>query len=305
MTSSRVVSRRTLIAGGVASAGAIAAGCAPDVYDGVQPDEVYATRVPRLPADDPDSPLWERTPLKNVAMGPQDIALPLKTQPSIAELRVHALHDDTSISFRLEWDDPDASDLTLRVDDYRDACAVLFAPGRGDPAMRMMGNATRAATLLQWKADWQRDVEQGVQTLDAVYPNRCVDTYPPLRDSVPGDVTAASYTAAGATEWLPGMHVGNPFSASVRASCVEKAIAYGFSTVTPTAHQDATGRGARTSTGWRVVITKPLAPTGPDEQPLTTGGAATCAFAVWSGTQHDAGGRKTPSAAAYRLTIGE
>ena len=37
-----------------------------------------------------------------------------------------------------------------------------------------------AATLLHWKADWQRDIDQGRSDLDDAYPNRSVDVYPPL-----------------------------------------------------------------------------------------------------------------------------
>ncbi len=305
-TSKRVMmSRRQFVVGGVAAgAGVVAvAGCAPDSFDGVQQNDVYVERVDAVPVNDPGSSTWEWGPEKIVVMGKQDIALPHKTTPAIAEMSVRAIHDGTLIGFRLEWDDPETNDLTVRVDDFRDACAILLAPGRGDQAMRVMGTATVPATLLHWKADWQRDLDQGVQGLAAVYPNLSIDTYPPLTDSAPGDVDVAAYQRAGATEWLPGVHVGNPMSAPIRVTCVEKALAYGFSTTTTTSVQDARGRGVRSDTGWRVIITKALAPTEEAEYALVPGGFATCAFAVWSGSANDAGSRKAPSASAYRLVL--
>ena len=176
------------------------------------------------------------SPEKLIELGPQDMVLPQQLAPSVAAVRVRAIHDGARIGFLLEWDDTDVNDLTVRVDDYRDACAVLLAPGTADEALRPMGSATTPATLLHWKADWQRDVDQGRQGLEAVYPNRTIDVYPIVYTTPPDDVDISTYQDAGATEWLPGVHVGNPMSAPTRTSPVEKAIAYGFSTTTTAAN---------------------------------------------------------------------
>jgi hypothetical protein len=166
-----------------------------------------------------------------------------------------------------------------------------------------MGSQQQPATLLHWKADWQRDVDKGVQGEAEVYPNRSIDTYPPLTGSKPSEVTAVDYQKAGATAWLPGLHVGNPLSAATRTVPVEKLVAYGFGTATHAESQDCRGRGARTGEGWRVVIAKPLASSGTGEVALSPGSAATCAFAIWSGSDHDAGSKKSPSATVYRLVL--
>lgn len=303
-TGAALVSRRRLIAGGLAGAGTIAlASCAPDPLDSVAAADLHVARVEELPVDDPDDDAWGWAPEKQVAMGAQDIALPQRLTPAVSSVKVRALHDGTTIAFRLDWSDAEPNDLTVRVDDFRDACAVMIAPGAGDEALRTMGTSTQPATLLHWKADWQRDVEQGVQDIAAVYPNRSVDVYPPLYESVPGEVTVADYEAAGATAWLPGIHAGNPISSHARTTCVEKVLAHGFGTSATTATQDATGVGARHGDGWRVVIAKPLAPTEDGEHRLAPGGTATCAFAIWSGHDRDAGSRKTPSAGVYRLVL--
>jgi hypothetical protein len=300
------LSRRRLLAGGLAGAGAVAlAGCItdPDPPDAVPGDEVWVARVGRVPFDDPSSDAWKRTTPTAVVMDAQTIALPHRPTPVVPEIAVRAVHDGASIAFRLDWDDPDHDDLTVQVDGFRDACAVLLGPGAGDQAIRVMGSAETPVVLLHWKADWQRDMEQGVQGEAEVYPNRSVDVYPPLLLEVPRDVTADDYRAADATEWLPGLHVGNVLSADTRATCVEKLLAAGFGTSTTAATQDARGRGERGEHGWHVVLSKPLAGTEGNEPALEPGRSYTCAFALWSGSARDAGGRKTPSLNAFRLSL--
>ncbi len=298
------LTRRRLISGGAVVAGTAAlAGCAPDHPDGVPSGDVLAVRVVHVPADDPDSDEWRRTPPKTVELAEQQIALPHKRRPSVESIEVRAIHDGERIGFRIDWHDPDIHDLTVRVDDFRDACAVLLAPGSGDAGARTMGTPDAAATLLHWKADWQRDLDAGRSGLDAVYPNRSVDVYPPFIDTAPGDVSIADYAAAGASEWLPGTHVDNPLSVVTRTTAVEKIVANGFGTSTTTSTQNASGRGIRHGDGWRVTVTKPLEADDDGEIALTPGGAATCAFAIWSGAEGDAGSRKSPSATVYRLVL--
>ena len=298
------LSRRRLIGGGAAVAGAAAlAGCDPDYPDGVLPGDVHAVRVDRVPFDDPDSDVWGRTPPKTVELGSQQIALPHRASPSVATIEVRAIHDGKRIGFRIDWHDPDVHDLTVRVNDFRDACAVLLSPGAGDDAVRTMGTADVASTLLHWKADWQRDLDEGRSGIDTVYPNRSVDVYPPLIDTAPADVSIAEYEAADATMWLPGLHVENPLSAGTRRTAVEKIIANGFSTSTTAPTQNASGRGIRHDDGWRVTITKPLAADDDGETNLGLGSVATCAFAIWSGADGDGGSRKSPSATVYQLLI--
>jgi len=216
---------------------------------------------------------------------------------------VRALHDGERVAFRLEWDDSGVDDLTIRVEDYRDACAILLAPGVAVDELRTMGSQATPATLLHWKADWQRDVDQGRQGLDAAYPNRVIDVYPPLWDVAPHEVDIASYEDHDATEWLPGIHVENPISMGGRSTPVEKAVAYGFGTTTTGTVQSARGRGVRTDTGWSVAISKPFEAEDSGEIEIRPGSRSTCAFAVWSGTANDAGSRKAPSVNVFGLTL--
>ena len=76
------ISRRRLIAGGAVVGGAAAlSACAPDPPMARQ-GEVLAVQTRRIPIDDPDAEAWGRSPKIEIPMGPQNIALPHRTQPA-------------------------------------------------------------------------------------------------------------------------------------------------------------------------------------------------------------------------------
>lgn len=293
--------RRLLTSAAAGAAGAVAlAGCADDDWDGIG---IFAPRVMRVRADDPLHSSWRVGSPFTVALGPQDMALPQKLTPTITSVEVRAVHDGQRIGFLLTWDDPDASDLTIGVDSFRDACAVLIGPGTDNTALRAMGSVTTPVTLLHWKADWQRDADLGRQELEAAFPNRSVDVYPPLWNVAPADVDVQAYLDHDASEWLPAIHVDNPVSPVAVKSPVEKAVAYGFGTTTSCATQNATGRGVRTATGWQVAMSRPLDAIDDGEIALAPGAMVTTAFAVWSGSAGDAGSRKQPSVTVHTVTV--
>ena len=298
----QLTSRRVVLKGAAIGTGAaVLAGCSGDQkYAG---RGVRSRRVDKVPLDPGDS-AWGDTPYTEVVLGPQNMTLPQRTNPSVTLVRVRSVHDGEKIGFRLEWNDGRPEDMTVRVDDFRDACAVLLAPGNADQTLRMMGSATTAATLLHWKADWQRMVTKGDEGLDRAFPNRSVDTYPIVHDVPPEEVGIDSYVEAKATEWLPAIHVKNPVAGRAkRATSVEKAIANGFSTTTSAATQNAVGKGVRTENGWSVVIVKPLKGHDDGEITLKPGDVATCAFAVWAGGSRDVGPRKCPAANVDALVL--
>lgn len=297
----RRTSRRTVLKSAAVGAGAAAVtACTTGAYGG---SGVWSRRVSAVPLD-PAHSTWDDTEYTDIVLGPQNMAAPQRLHPAVLSVRVRSVHDGERIGFHLEWVDDKPRDQTIRVDDYRDACAVLLAPGDADPALRMMGTVDVPATLLHWKADWQRIVSKGDEGLDAAFPNRSVDTYPIVHDVPADEVGIDAYVKAGATPWLPAIHVKNPVAGkSKRTTPVEKAIAGGFSTTASAAEQDATGRGQRTEDGWRVVIIKPLKETETGEVPLAPKTVATTAFAVWSGSDRDVGPRKCPATQVAKLEL--
>lgn len=301
-----LVSRRRLLGAGAGAAGAAALGaCADDGPNLPADGEIVSVRTPSVPRRDPASPLWDEAPPTVVALEGQITAPPYRLEPVVADISVRSLHDRDDVALLVEWDDPRPDAATVANDGFRDACAVLL----GDPAageeLRFMGTQQHPVTLLQWKADWQHDVEHGVRTIDDEYPDRSVDAYPPIVTDDPLGITPADYVTADATPWLPGLHVGNLLSAPTRTRCVEKMIAYGFGTTTTTDTQDADGWGRHHGGRWAVVVTKPLAAHDAGELHLRPRGSATCAFAVWSGADGDAGGKKSVSTRTYRLVLRE
>ena len=200
-------SRRTVLKGAAVGAGAAAlASCSAGSYGG---RGVLSRRVSEVPLDPTDA-TWADTEFTDVVLGPQNAALPQRLDPAVTAVRVRSVHDGRQVGFRLEWTDEKPRDQTIRVDDYRDACAVLLGPGDADANLRMMGTAEIPVTLLHWKADWQRMLADGDEGLDAAFPNRTVDTYPVVHRVPPEEVGIESYVEADATEWLPAIHVGNP-----------------------------------------------------------------------------------------------
>ena len=308
-------SRRDVLIGGAAgvgivTAGGLLAGCATD--DPVEATgastDVLAFRVSEVPVDDPYSSRWERSTssdwaVASVGLEGQSTVRPTRAEPSVPTISVSALHDGSHIGFRLSWVDEQVDDLTIKTDAFRDACAVLLAGDVTDQAVRFMGTGDGPATILHWKADWQRDVDHGFQGLSVAFPNGTFDYYPPL-ETIDGDApTVVEYTAADAEQWLPGMAVDNPISQPTKISPVEKALARGVGTLETLPTQNAIGRGVFADGLWSVVIAKPLAAADDLEMALSPGGQYAMATAVWSGRDRDAGGHKSPSRSLLRLRL--
>lgn len=300
-------SRRRLItegavAGGVALA---AASCAMGNPDPSSPKDgaIEAPKVDRVPTDDPNSRTWLYGYPIRIELDGQTMANPQRPLPSQPSLSVQAIHDGANVGFRIEWTDTDTSTSTAHDNWFRDAVAVLLLPRTSDEALRTMGSKETPATVLQWKADWQRQVDGDMQNIPQAFPNTSVDYYPPLVKVEPKTVTAKSYQEANATQWLPGLHVGNLNAASSRTSPVEKLTARSFGTLATCATQNCAGRGVHEDGKWVATLVKPFAATDPDELTLAAGTTYTCAFAMWTGSEGDVGSKKSPSKTIYTLSL--
>lgn len=307
-TSEAVARRKVLVGGAVGVGAAVLAGGAvamrtmgggsggkAGILRGPTTDQLVAKRVSdALPVDDPTSSVWGQAEGALIELDSQIMAQPHRTTPILPSLSVRALHDGSTIAFRLDWEDDKSDDAAIKVDQFRDACAVLLHPEVGNGAARVMGTATAPATLLHWKADWQWDVDNGYRDVYEQFPNTSVDFYPPLAPYEGPPEIPTTYDEHNATQWLPGYAVGNPISQPVKTSAVEKAIAHSFGSLATAATQDAKGRGVWSEGVWSVVLAKPLAAADEGETALTPGSEAACAFAVWAGQQQDVGSRKSP-----------
>lgn len=304
--------RRKFIIGGAAGAAALAAGVYGLARGGGTPtptDRVVAKKIGgEVPVDDPGSSLWGKAKAAHIELDSQIMFPPNRPTPFQPTVKVKALHDGSTIGFLVEWKDPEQDDLTIKCDAFRDACAVLLAPYSKNASVRIMGTAEIPATLLHWKADWQRDVDHGFQDLEVAFPNSTFDYHPPIPPTeemvekplvtVPDD-----YEAAKATMWLPAYHVGNPIANAKKTTSVEKLIAKGFGTATTLGTQDALGKGEWKDGKWKVVLAKPMAASDDGETAIEAGKDYSMAVAVWAGKELDAGGHKSPSKLLLTLNV--
>lgn len=247
---------------------------------------LVAARVPGDgPIEDPGAAVWRAARAVTIPMLPQTVALPHKPDAAIRELTVRAVHNGGWIAFLLEWKDPTLDDRVI-LDSFGDQVAVqLPVDARAPAPSPMMGNPGGRVNIMQWRAAFQRDIEQGgPPTVRQLYPNSWTDFYP---DSVLNATDARPYAGA--------LGVENPISRG-RASPVLDQMAEGWGSMTVKPDQRALGRGVWARGVWRVAITRPMVSDDPSAPRLAPGDKTVVAFAAWEGGNREVGARKSWSA---------
>jgi len=244
---------------------------------------LVAVRVPGAgPIVDPGAPVWKDARPVIVTMLPQTVALPHKPDAAVKALTVRALHNAGWIAFLIEWKDSTLSD-TVILDNFGDQVAVQLpvdAKATAPPSP-MMGNPGGRVTIMQWRAAFQRDIDDHPPTIRDLYPNAWTDIYP---DDVLGATDARPYTGA--------LGVENPISRG-RASPVLDQMAEGWGSMTVKPDQHALGKGVWKDGTWRVVITRPLVSDDVNAPRLLAGDRTVIAFAAWEGGNREVGARKS------------
>jgi len=247
-------------------------------------------RLGTLPATDPASDLWAEVEPLQMPMSGQTVVEPRRPVSFVESLEVRALYNATHIAFRLSWPDAVKDNRTIETGQFRDAVAIQVAPASATPYL-CMGAAGVRLQIMQWKADWQADLEEGFKDLEDAFPNFWSDYYPFAIGGPPYRVPEGF--SENASVYLVGYEVGNPFSQPLKVTAVEDAAAEGFFTITTQARQDALGRGLWSDGRWGVVITRALVTGDSQDVPIANG--AIVAFAVWDGSSGDVGARKSVS----------
>lgn len=243
-----------------------------------------------LPVTDPEDVLWNKATPIDVPLSAQGITTPTLRNATIDTLEVRSLRNDTHVAFRITWTDATKNNRTTTNLEFRDAVAIQIAEKSSEPLI-CMGASYARMHIMQWKADWQADIEEGFRDLQHSFPNFWNDYYPyamgepPYR--VPEDFSGE------ASQYLVGYHVGNPFSDPLKVTAVEDAVAEGFSTIETQEVQNAVGRGVWQDGTWSVVIARAM-DTG-DSNDTVIKEENIVAFAVWDGDGHDVGSRKATS----------
>jgi Ethylbenzene dehydrogenase len=138
---------------------------------------LVAVRVPGAgPILDPFAPVWKNARPVTVPMLPQTVALPHKPDAAVKALVVRALYNDGWIALLIEWRDPTRSD-TVILDNFGDQVAVQLPidAKAATPPSPMMGNPGGRVTIMQWRAAFQRDIDDHPPTIRDLYPNAWTD----------------------------------------------------------------------------------------------------------------------------------
>lgn len=231
-----------------------------------------------IPIGDPESALWDDIPGVEIPLSGQAITSPMLIDPSVQTVTARSLHNGEWIAFQFQWDD-DTKNVGGGVSDFRDSVAIQLPLG-GDTPFVCMGFADAAVNILHWRADFQRDIEEGVPNISDIFPNTWSSIYPG------GDDIAFS----------TGQAAGNPLSAKVKPSPVEDLVATGFGTLETQLHGDVTGWGTWDGETWKVVIARQITTADSQDAQLAIGRGMPIALAVWDGENRDVNGRKSVSA---------
>lgn len=241
-----------------------------------------------LPATDPQSPLWDGAPEHPAKLMVQDVTEPRLVKPGVELVNVRALHDGTSVVFRLDWADA-TLDLIPDIGRSSDAAAIQFPlqPGADVPDAAM-GQLGKGVQICYWKAVWQDDAERakgGKDRVAALYPNATTDHYPAQAGGAAREEMERRYAPARAA--------GNPML-TARNGAVQEILAEGFGSASAAPAQKASGRGVWANGRWRTTIARPLTE-GPGTVTLQPGQRTYVAFAVWDGAERHTGARKMRS----------
>jgi Ethylbenzene dehydrogenase len=246
-----------------------------------QTAEVVAVQATEIPAN-PDDPAWDKAPEHLAAMIPQDLVEPRLMTPSTPQVKIRALTNGTDLAVRMEWADANKSDVPGPAK-MVDACAIQI-PRKLDkePPAPQMGEEGKVVEVTYWRADWQAAVEGRGDTIRDLYPNASIDHYPFEAKPIENDAAARKAMAA---RYAPARALGN-IRSGPRSRAVEDLIAAGPGTLAPGPSLGSKGKGMYGKTGWSVVISRKL-PEG-----LAPNQRTAVAFAVWQGSQQEAGARK-------------
>ena len=276
------VSRRGFlkVAGAVTASGVVAAGIAARELTRPNPATHLVARrhSGEIPLD-PDAREWTRAGAWTVPLLVQNMVLPFAPELVVPEVRVRALHNGQQIGFRVEWDDAQ-EDLVDAMARFRDAVAVQLPTDPTVTPAVTMGAVNQPVHIMQWRAAWQVDVDQGRQGVKDTFPNMFHDAPP---ESLHGEEAAKVF--------YPARYVGNPMARTDRTSPVEDLVAVGFGSLTVHDEQTATGRGVFSREHWSVTLVSPIAD-GDGKTVMSPGATTSVAFAVWNGSAGNRGSRK-------------
>ena len=235
---------------------------------------------------DPEAAYWHTVQPEMISLLAQPMVLPRPKTTTTSALAVQSVHNHDWIAFRLSWKDTDKS-VAGKLGEFSDAVALEFPVlDKETLPLVFMGAPGDPVHIFHWRAQYQRDKEEGKPDMKQLYPNLNIDTYP-MEYPDWGNLQRASDQARDS--FSPGKVVGNP--QSYQKTGVDEIIAEGFSTSTVFDAHDADAKGLWNNGEWVVAIARPLKREGGSA--LTVGKDAFIGFAVWQGGAGEVGARKS------------
>jgi ethylbenzene dehydrogenase len=209
------------------------------------------------------------------------VTLPHQPEPAVKALTVRAVHNGGWVAFLIQWKDPTRSDRVI-LDNFGDQVAVqLPVDIKASPPSPMMGNPGGRVNIMQWRAAFQKDIEDGhPPTIRDLYPYSWTDYYP---DEVLGATDARPYAGA--------LGIENPISRGTATPVLDQ-MAEGWGSMTVKPDQHALGKGVWKDGTWSVVVTRPMVSDDVNAPRLVPGDRAVVSFAVWEGGHREVGARK-------------
>jgi hypothetical protein len=241
---------------------------------------IPVSRVGAIPVD-PADPAWDGQAQLTVPLSPQHVTAPRLSRDDgvIPAAALRAIHDGSDIAFQVQWEDEDAHDIEA-IARFTDSLALQFPVDPSVPTSAMMGQPGRPVHILQWRASWQREIDEGPREVRDAFPHVANDLRP-----------EEVFDESTATVYYPARHVGNIAATLHRTSSVEEIVGEGFGTITTHEEQRAQGHAAFRDGRWTVVVSTPMNG-GENRARFQPGGAQLVSVAIWDGGKGDRGGRK-------------
>jgi hypothetical protein len=255
------------------------------------PGEILAVRVDQELPLDPTAPVWDRAPVTTVPLQRQDQTMPMLDEVAVDRVDVQTITNGRAIGWKVSWSD-ETSDYHLDTDRFCDAVALQFPLVAN--ANFKMGDRDFPVQILQWKAIWQKDIDEHFQDVQDLHPNYWTDLYWFAEGEFPYPVPE-SFQRTEALDWFVGYRAGNPMAELYREHPVQEMIAEGFGTLTNQPLVASVAKGVWTNERWSVVFVRPMETHDIGDYQFVPGQRDLVAFAVWEGAAGNVSGRKQHS----------
>lgn len=238
---------------------------------------------------------WENVPIRKVAMLPQNMTMPSIDKATISEVELQAIWDGKDIAFRLTWLDQ-SKDMNVDTTRFTDAIAIQLPLDQYSSFM--MGNKEAPVQIIQWKALWQKDIDEHFQDVQDIHPNYWADFYwfakPLSKHGAQGNAyrVPESFEDPFSRQWFTALQAQNPAARFDRSQPVSELIAEGFGSLVSQVQSDSKGRGVWKDGKWHVVIQRPMLTQDNEDFQFHEKTSSQISVAVWNGSNQNVGGRK-------------